>query len=128
MKNSAAQDRALLKKSSLNIPLVSETAEDRKMAKLLSKKFETANATETTESIRQKIISSACLPSSFSVSKEKKALRVLSEGKLSNLVKRKNETDKEKQNDEQKIEEMGENKKIKLTSLVGDYGSGTDSD
>ncbi|XP_044756653.1 coiled-coil domain-containing protein 130 homolog [Coccinella septempunctata] len=147
LKSSAAQDRALLEKSSLDIPLVSETAEDRKMASLLSKKYEAPNATETTELIRQNLISSPCLPSSFTPAKEKKALKALSEGKLkmSNLVKRKNndsQQSKKKTESESKEEEIldskivnndeqneeSENKKQKVTSLVGDYGSGTDSD
>ncbi|XP_045467483.1 coiled-coil domain-containing protein 130 homolog [Harmonia axyridis] len=149
LKSSAAEDKALLEKSSLDIRLVAETAEDRKLASLLSKKYDSINANEKTELIRQKLISSACLPSNFTPAKEKKALKVLTDGKLniSNLVKRKNDSKVNEQNSSGNITTNGEdishgketvtdngeiseveNKKAKLTSLVGDYGSSTDSD
>ncbi|KAK9873479.1 hypothetical protein WA026_022712 [Henosepilachna vigintioctopunctata] len=176
LKNSAAIDKALLKKSSLDIHLVAETDEDKKYASLLSKKFQSADANETTQTLRKRIIASACLPSDFTPAKEKKALKILKEGTSQmsqTLVKKKlnkflsnintetvtcetNESElKNIESSEKseisisadpmtcdsyrsKVEKFDPSKKnesssvavkrLKLTSLVGDYSSGTDTD
>ncbi|KAL3276573.1 hypothetical protein HHI36_011947 [Cryptolaemus montrouzieri] len=148
LKNSAAEDKALLLKSSLDIKLLAETDEDKKMASLLSRKFLTADASETTEGIRQKLIASACLPSSFTPEKERKALKILKEGtnKINNLIKRKGceslsgNSEKRTKHDstevqhletvkcDNRVEISTQNSSKNLTSLVGDYSSGTDTD
>ncbi|CAG9815262.1 unnamed protein product [Phaedon cochleariae] len=76
----AAKDKVLLKKSSLDIPLLSEREEDRKVASLLSMKLRPSKTiSENTESIRKEIISQSSLPAcNFSKFKEEKAMKLLS--------------------------------------------------
>lgn len=111
-------------KSSLNIPLLPEREEDKRMASLLSKKLKpTVDIEKNTALLRKQIICTSALPcSSFTAAREKRAIRLLdsskSNDKTNNLVVRKSDTSSQDSNN------INSNKKIKLTnSLVGDYGS-----
>lgn len=123
-RRSASVDNALLKKSSLNIKLLPEKEEDIKMASLLSMKLRpTKNIVESTELLRKKIISESSLPtSSFTPAKERRAVKVLQNTIGGNLVVTRD-------NKRRSEDERGDDKKIRLSnSLVGDYGSSSDSD
>lgn len=118
----AAHDNLLLKKSSLDIPLLPERDDDKKMASLLSMKLNSSKSVaENTDAIRKNILFESSLPtSSFSRSKEVKALKVLGKEKqkLGIIPKRSHQDNA-----------VGENKKMKLTtSLVDYYGSSSDSE
>ncbi|KAK4883468.1 hypothetical protein RN001_006787 [Aquatica leii] len=116
LKLAQAKDHALLKKSSLNLTLLPEDEEDKRMASVLSMKLKpNLDVEKNKELVRKSIISESSLPcSSFSAAKEFKAIKVLSKNNnLKNLVLIK-KSDKEECS----------NKKVKLApSLVGDYGS-----
>jgi coiled-coil domain-containing protein 130 len=124
VKQAVSQDNVLLKKSSLDIPLLAETEEDKKMASLLSLKLKPSkDITENTESLRRKIISTSSLPTSnFSIAKEIKAVKFLSScttKKDLGIVKRSHSASTPPET----------SKKPKLSnSLVGDYGSESESD
>ncbi|XP_044261961.1 coiled-coil domain-containing protein 130 homolog isoform X2 [Tribolium madens] len=81
LKKIDGQNTALLKKSSLDIPLLAETEEDKKMASLLSLKLKpSTDIAQNTELLRKRIIASSSLPTSnFSVKKELKAVKILKE-------------------------------------------------
>lgn len=118
LKQSAALDKALLKKSSLNIPLVAENEDDRKMASLLSMKLKPSlNVAQNTKLTRAKMLAQSSLPTAaFTAVKEAKAVRMLnSSAKDLGIVKRGAESGGD------------ESKKIKLNSLV-DYTSSSESD
>lgn len=120
LKKKATQDSKLLKKSSLDIPLLPEREDDKKIASLLSMKLTSSKSiTENTDLIRKNILSESSLPtSSFSRSKELKAIKVLGKEKHSLGIKVK-----------RKDNEVCKKKKPKLvTSLVGDYGSSSSSE
>lgn len=110
----------LLKKSSLNIPLLPEREDDRKMASLLCMKLNASKTvTENTDIIRKNILSESSLPtSSFSRSKEIKAIKVLGNSKhnLGIIPKR-----------VQKTDITQESKNITLNSLVS-YDSSSNSE
>ncbi|KAJ8959926.1 hypothetical protein NQ314_006128 [Rhamnusium bicolor] len=94
------------------------------MATLLSMKLKPSrNILENTESIRRKIILQSSLPASnFSRSKEEKAVRILSKSKTDLGIVHK------RSNTEVNCDGGGE-KKVKIcASLVGDYGTSSDSD
>ncbi|KAI4458537.1 splicing factor yju2 [Holotrichia oblita] len=135
IKHKAATDKSILNKYSLNIPLLPEREEDKRAASILSLKLKPAvDITENTELTRKRIISQSSLPSNFTPITEKKALKILNKDHTKTLgVIRRN--DKQENNDC--------NKKIKLEnqesdtcssnmkpqcSLVGDYGSSSESD
>ncbi|XP_023026132.2 coiled-coil domain-containing protein 130 homolog [Leptinotarsa decemlineata] len=115
------KDKLLLKKSSLDIPLLSEREEDKKYASLLSMKLTPSKSIlELTEDIRKEIILQSSLPTSnFSRHKEEKAMKILNSSKkdLGIMPKRSSS-------------EMVTNQDIKKpkTSLVGDYGSSSESE
>ncbi|VEN59637.1 unnamed protein product [Callosobruchus maculatus] len=83
LKKQAASDSMLLKKSSLDIPLLPEREEDIKVASLLSMKLRPGKSiSESTDEIRKKIISESSLPTSnFSRMKEEKAVKMLNSPK-----------------------------------------------
>lgn len=119
LKQKAATDEALLKKSSLDIPLLPVQDEDKRIAALLSQRLKPAESIErNTDNLRKRLIMSSSLPmSSFTPEKERKALKLLGSGsKLEGIVKK-------------TTADGSEAKKIKITSLVGDYGlSSSESD
>ncbi|CAH0553935.1 unnamed protein product [Brassicogethes aeneus] len=120
-KGQKANDNALLKKSSLDIPLLPERDEDKKVASLLSMKLKSSKSiAENTDLVRKKIISQSSLPThNFSKAKEEKALKILTKSNcLGILSKRKSSA----------VCEEVLPKKIAMESLVGDYGSSTDSE
>lgn len=123
IKESSARDNRLLKKSSLAIPLLPEREEDKKMASLLSMKLKPSKSIlENTESIRTKIISQSSLPvCNFSRTKEEKAIRILKKSKSTlGIVHKRNSTE---------VSSNGSEKRPKLSvSLVGDYGTSSESD
>lgn len=128
LKKTAEQNQLLLKKSSLNIPLLPEREDDRKMASLLSMKLVSSKSLgENTEIIRKSILSESSLPTSgFSRTKEVKAIKLLSKEKprVNVIVKK-----REKDTLEKIINVENAPKKLKLTSsLVGDYGSSSGSE
>lgn len=110
----------LLKKSSLDIPLLPEREHDKKIASLLSMKLTSSKSVgENTDAIRKNILAESSLPTScFSSAKEMKALKVLGKDKQNiGIILKTTDSFKEK------------NKKIKLThSLVEDYGSSSNSE
>lgn len=112
---------ALLKKSSLDIPLLSECEEDKKFAALLSMKLKPAmSITENMEEIRKNIISQSSLPTSnFSRSREEKAVRLLNERKKGLGIAKKIKLAEE-------VKEV--EKQSTVLSLVGDYGSSSESE
>ncbi|KAF2880107.1 hypothetical protein ILUMI_26064 [Ignelater luminosus] len=126
VKMANVKDNTLLKKSSLDIPLLPEREEDRKMASLLSMKLKpTVDIEKNTQLLRKQIVSTSSLPcSSFTPAKEKKALRILnSSTNTKNLVKIKKSIESSVTNNETNNSES-DTKKVKLSnSLVGDYGS-----
>ncbi|KAF5273460.1 hypothetical protein FQA39_LY07477 [Lamprigera yunnana] len=111
-----AKDNALLKKSSLNLKLLPEEEEDKRIASVLCMKLKPSlDVEKNKELIRKNIISESSLPcSSFTPDKERKAIKILNKNNnLKNLVLPKKPETK-----------VSESKKIKLSSsLVGDYGS-----
>lgn len=122
LKKTAAQNNFLLKKSSLDIPLLPEREEDKKMASLLSMKLiSSKSVAENMDTIRKNVLSQSCLPTSgFSPSKELKAIKILSNQKQTvNVIVKRKEENTVNSNDLNK-----DTKKIKLiNSLVEDYGS-----
>lgn len=122
LKQNATIDNTLLKKSSLDIPLVPETEEDKKIASLLSQKLKPKESIEkSSELARKRVIMTSSLPtSSFTPVKEKKALRLLkTDVKISGIVKKPNPL----------LTNVTESKKIKLSNSLVDYGvSSSDSD
>ncbi|CAH2011146.1 unnamed protein product [Acanthoscelides obtectus] len=92
LKKQVAKDNMLLKKSSLDIPLLAEREEDKKVASLLSMKLKSNKSiAENTDQIRKKIISESSLPASnFSRIKEEKAVKMLTSAKKDLGVIRKN--------------------------------------
>lgn len=120
------KDNALLKKSSLDIPLLPEREEDKKMASLLSMKLKpTVDIDKNTQLLRKQIVNTSSLPcSSFTPAKEKKALRILNSTNTKNLVKVKKPIESSVPSKEIKNNSESCIKKIKLSnSLVDDYGS-----
>ncbi|XP_017782604.1 PREDICTED: coiled-coil domain-containing protein 130 homolog [Nicrophorus vespilloides] len=116
VKMKAAVDNALLKKSSLNIALLPESEEDRRVASLLRIK-PSMDVEKKTDLLRRQIITASALPmDSFTPDKERKAVKALKTTLATNLVVKKSES-------------SHVSKKQKLTnSLVGDYGeSSSDS-
>lgn len=112
----------MLKKSSLDIPLLTERDEDKKMASLLSMKLvSTKSVAENTDLIRKNILLESSLPSSsFCRSKELKAVKALSKEKLSlGIVPKRSLKDN--------IAEEPKKSKL-IASIVEDYDSGSSSD
>ncbi|XP_050293258.1 coiled-coil domain-containing protein 130 homolog [Anthonomus grandis grandis] len=140
IKAQKAKDGLLLKKSSLDIPLLEEKEEDKKMAHLLAMK-PIRSVEENLEERRKMLLSESSLPTSnFSRKKESNAVKYLKSDRLSLGIVKKIVTEKDnvpksstelntKDCAKRKISDCDtttENKIIK-TSLVGDYGS-SDSD
>ncbi|KAJ8921479.1 hypothetical protein NQ315_003097 [Exocentrus adspersus] len=125
LKQTAANDNRLLKKSSLSIPLLPETEEDNKMASLLSMKLRPSKSiSENTEYIRKKIISMSSLPATnFTRKKEERAVRILSRSKSDlGIVTKRPCTGTG-------LKETVKKPKLEVeVSLVGDYGASSDSD
>lgn len=121
LKQSAALDKALLKKSSLDIPLVPETVEDKKMASLLSMKLKPSRSiSQSTKLVRQKMLSQSSLPtSSFTPTKEAKAIKMLSNSNKDLGIVKKGATN-----------DAGHSgsKKPKLSGSLVDYATSSDSD
>lgn len=120
LKQSAALDKALLKKSSLDISLVPETEDDKKMASLLSMKLKPSlNVAQNTQLTRRKMLSQSSLPTTlFTPAKEAKVVKMLGNStKDLGIVKRNAES----------TVTQNESKKTKLNSLV-DYGCSSESD
>lgn len=114
-------DKALLKKSSLDIPLVPETEDDKKIASLLSMKLKPSrNVSENTKAARQKMLAQSSLPtSSFTPAKEAKAVKMLNNSnKNLGIIKRNNKD----------VDSSNDNKKPKLSGSLVDYASSSDSD
>lgn len=93
------------------------------MASLLSMKLKPSKSIlENTESLRNKIISQSSLPTcNFSRSKEEKAVRILTKSKSDlGIIHKRNSTDTSSHESD---------KRPKLSvSLVGDYGTSSESD
>ncbi|XP_057654561.1 coiled-coil domain-containing protein 130 homolog [Diorhabda carinulata] len=125
LKQTASQDQLLLKKSSLDIPLLPEREEDKKVATLLSMKLKPSKSiTENTETIRKNIISQSSLPTvNFSRSKEEKAMKILHQGKQELGIVHKRSSSSLTNDGKSNVTENEDVKKCKITSLVGDYGS-----
>nr|CAI5828402.1 unnamed protein product [Callosobruchus analis] len=83
LKKQVENDNMLLKKSSLDIPLLPERDEDIKVASLLSMKLKPGKSiSESTDEIRKRIISESSLPTcNFSRIKEEKAVKMLNSAK-----------------------------------------------
>lgn len=126
LKESAAHDKALLAKSSLNIKLVPELDEDKKTARLLSMKLKpSVDVVQNTDLLRKQILSQSSLPtSSFSFKKEKKAVELLS-NKPSNSIGIVRKRTIPSSSD---ISDCSDNKKVKSVVPLVDYGSSTDSE
>lgn len=111
----------MLKKSSLDIPLLAERDEDKKMASLLSMKLiSSKSVAENTNVIRKNILLESSLPTtSFCRSKEFKAVKILNKEKQSlGIIPKRSLKDN-----------VQESKKPKLIpSLVEDYGSSSSSE
>lgn len=122
LKKKESKDNVLLKKSSLDIPLLAERDEDKKMASLLSMKLVSSKSVaQNTDLMRKNILLESSLPTtSFCRSKELKAVKVLSKEKQSlGIIPKRLLKDNVAQ----------ECKKPKLiTSLVEDYGSSSSSE
>lgn len=91
MKQTAVKDGEILSKYSLDIPLVPEREEDKRIATLLSMKLKpSVDIVAKTELSRKRIISSSSLPSSFTLDKEKKVMRILNSASLKgmNIIKK----------------------------------------
>lgn len=114
LKTSAALDKALLIKSSLDIPLLPEREEDKRMATLLSMKLKPSlDISTNTELSRKRILNAPSLPTattSFTTCKRLKALKDSSLGRTLGIVK--------KSTAQSTATNEGVNR-----SLVGDYGS-----
>lgn len=121
-KKKAAQDKMLLKKSSLYIPLLPEREDDKKIASLLSMKLTSSKSVaENTDLLRKNMLSESSLPTnSFSRMREIKAIKILGKEKQSlGIIPKRAQRDSAGQ----------ETKKVKMTnSLVEDYGSTSGSD
>ncbi|GJQ74444.1 hypothetical protein Trydic_g21314 [Trypoxylus dichotomus] len=134
LKQTATTDKSILNKYSLDITLLPEREEDKRIASLLSLKLKpTMDISENTELTRKRIISQSSLPSSFTLNTEQKAMKILNKDQNKTLgVIRK--CDKEHGNDNKKLklDNSEENNATKLKhqcSLVGDYGtSSSDSE
>lgn len=105
----------------MEIPLLAEREDDKKIASLLSMKLTSSKSVlENTDLIRKRILCESSLPtSSFSRTKEIKAVKLLGKRKnnlgiVSHKITKTNN-----------IEEI---KKVRLTSLVEDYGSSSGSE
>lgn len=120
LKQTSQDDQKLLIKSSLDIPLLAERDEDRKIAKLLSMK-PNQSIKEATENRRKEIIAQSSLPTTnFTKKTEERAIKILSKPKLCiGVIKKRNSST-----------EIGEssNKIAKIVSLVSDYGGSSESD
>lgn len=144
IKQTNTSDKVLLKKSSLNIPLLAETEEDKRIAHLLSKKLSSSKSiAENTELARKKIICSSSLPCSFTTGQEKKAIRLLNKnisktigirklGKnsenLNKNVKEQNSNDETNEDSSKDLTEIKTDKKIKLSQPLVAYESSSDTD
>lgn len=126
LKESAAHDKALLSRSSLNIKLVPELEEDKKTARLLSMKLKpSVDVVQNTDLLRKQILSQSSLPtSSFSLRKEKKAVELLNNKHNSSLgiVRKRTATATSDTSD------CSDSKKVKSVVGLVDYGSSTDSE
>ncbi|CAG9773110.1 unnamed protein product [Ceutorhynchus assimilis] len=90
IKNQQTKDGRLLKKSSLDIPLLAEREDDKKMAKLLSLK-PIRSCEENLEQKRKHILTQSSLPTSnFSKKKEETAIKIINSGKIDLGIARKN--------------------------------------
>ncbi|KAG5874924.1 hypothetical protein JTB14_019592 [Gonioctena quinquepunctata] len=123
MNQKKTKDKLLLKKSSLDIPLLAEREEDKKYASLLSMKLKPSKSiSEVTEALRNEIISQSSLPmSNFSRNKAEKAMKILNSGKKDLGIVPKRSCSEQNGNEDAK-------KPKTSTSLVGDYGSGSESE
>lgn len=122
MKQSSIVDKNLLKKSSLDITLLPEHDDDKRVAALLSKRLDpTRSITENSALIRKNIIASSSLPSSFNLIKEKKAMKVLSSQANKDIGIRPISKTAE-------LNVEPENKKLKTVSSLVEYGSSSDTD
>lgn len=120
LKQSSHDDQKLLTKSSLDIPLLAERDEDRKIAKLLSMK-PNKSINEATENKRKEIISQSSLPTTnFTKKTEERAIKILSKPKLNLGVIKKRVIDAQIAESSSKIR--------KTSSLVSDYGGSSESD
>lgn len=126
MKQSAAHDKALLAKSSLDIKLLPESEEDKKTAKLLSMKLKPSlDVAQNTNLLRKQILSESSLPtSSFSLKREKKAVKLLN----NSLVKSVGIVRKRPTVTSTDTSECLNSKKVKSVNSLVDYGSNSDSD
>ena len=91
MKRSAAKDGEILSKYGLDISLVPEREEDKRVATLLGMKLKPpVDIAAKTEMSRKRIISSSSLPSSFTPDKERKVMRILNGAPLKgmNIIKK----------------------------------------
>lgn len=119
----------------MDIPLLPEREEDKKVASLLSMKLRPAvDISENTELARKRIISQSSLPSNFTLAMEKKAVKILNkdQSKTLGVVRKCNKEDDSDSNKRMKGEEIDKSSEdIPSTSncsLVGDYGSSSESD
>lgn len=138
IKQTKTADKVLLKKSSLDIPLLAETEDDKRIAHLLSKKLSSSkNIVENTELARKKIISRSSLPCTFTTGQEKKALRLLNNNLSRTIGIRKLE--KQYENPEGRssfadgksstsLNETNANKKTKLSHPLVAYESSSDTE
>jgi len=116
----------LLKKSSLEIPLLSEVDEDKRIAKLLSMK-PMRSGEENSDQKRKILLSQSSLPTAnFSRKKEETAVKLLSSSKLNLGIVRKSTGNSKTQDSlgrKRPNEDANESNEPKKPSLVGDYGS-----
>ncbi|KAL1509438.1 hypothetical protein ABEB36_004175 [Hypothenemus hampei] len=98
LKNNETKDNVLLKKSSLDIPLLQEREEDKKIAALLSMK-PMRSGEENLEQKRRKLLMQSSLPTAnFSRKREATAVRYLKSDKLDlGIIKKKNKIVDDKQ-------------------------------
>lgn len=107
----------LLKKSSLEIPLLSEADEDKRIAKLLSMK-PMRSGEENSDQKRKVLLAQSSLPTTnFSRKKEETAVKLLSSSKLNLGIVRKRQN-----------EDANHSNEPKKLSLVSDYCSSHSSD
>lgn len=120
LKQSTLHDQNLLKRSSLDIPLLPERDEDRKMAKLLTMK-PTTSVNELRDRKRKQIISQSSLPTAnFTRKTEAKAVKILSKPRLTLGVVKKASIESPSTSNRENT--------VKRLSLVGDYGNSSESD
>lgn len=112
----------------MDIPLLPEREEDKKVASLLSMRLRpTIDIAENTEITRKRIISQSSLPCSFTPVMEKKALKILHKDPSKGFgIIRKDDSGTNKR----KADEIDDynSSKIKATSSLVDYGSSSESD